>query len=735
MIESIRIQDEASYCSIPQDLKNLSHHNFIFGANGTGKTTISKIIADESIFPHCSVNWSGATKLETLVYNRDFVSKNFDPSSELKGIFTLGEEDKNALVKITTAKSELDALLVETKSLTKTLEGEDGSGGKKAELANLETDFEIKCWSLKQKHDNKLQGAFSGVRGKKSAFKEKLLAEANSNSAQLKPLLEIEQKAETVFGEAPTSVSSISEPFCDDLLTMESDPILSKKIIGKADVDIAAMIQKLGNSDWVKQGRRYYENNAKICPFCQQHTAGTLADSLSAYFDEAFENDTKAIEQLNTDYKTSSERLILGLQAILFEPSSYLDAEKFKLKKELLESKIRINLQRIDKKRKESSQTVNLESLSNVLAAVKGLITTANVAIKKHNTMVANLAQERRTLTAEVWRFLLDSEIKSELATYQKTKNGFSKAIYSLIAQIATKKELAKKKETETRELEKTTTSIQPTIDGINALLASFGFISFSLAKSERERFYKIVRPDGTDAKETLSEGEKNFITFLYFYHLLKGSEYESGMTNDRVVVLDDPVSSLDSDVLFIVSTLIKGLFEETRANVGHIKQIFILTHNVYFHKEVSFNSKRPNGGIMNEETFWTVRKSNNISVLESHTMNPIKTSYELLWMEVRDGGRSNLSIQNTLRRILENYFKILGNVNPDSLYIHFEGKEKLVCKSLFSWVNDGSHSALDDLYISVDGTAVDTYLEVFRKIFKKSGHSEHYKMMMDNNL
>lgn len=127
--------------------------------------------------------------------------------------------------------------------------------------------------------------------------------------------------------------------------------------------------------------------------------------------------------------------------------------------------------------------------------------------------------------------------------------------------------------------MEKQTTSIQPTIDGINTLLSSFGFKGFALAKAATGSSYKLIRSDGSDAKATLSEGEKTFVTFLYFYHLLKGSDSESGMTTDRIVVFDDPVSSLDSDILFIVSSLIKGLFDEARTGTGYIKQIFVLTH------------------------------------------------------------------------------------------------------------------------------------------------------------
>jgi wobble nucleotide-excising tRNase len=102
-----------------------------------------------------------------------------------------------------------------------------------------------------------------------------------------------------------------------------------------------------------------------------------------------------------------------------------------------------------------------------------------------------------------------------------------------------------------------------------------------------------------------------------------------------------------------------------------------------------------------------------------------------LLWAEVRKPEHANLAIQNTLRRILENYFKILGGINFDELCAMFEGREKIICKSLCSWVHDGSHYAHDDLYVSTDDTMVDSYLRVFRKIFNKSGHSAHYKMMM----
>src|SRR5690606_20028844 len=189
--------------------------------------------------------------------------------------------------------------------------------------------------------------------------------------------------------------------------------------------------------------------------------------------------------------------------------------------------------------------------------------------------------------------------------------------------QIKDKRAEKAQKQAEIRTLEKQTTSVQPTIDAINALLLSFGFQSFKLAPSQAGTSYKLIRRDGSDAKATLSEGEKTFLTFLYFYHLLKGSLSESGMTENRVVVFDDPVSSLDSEILFIVSSLIKGLFDEVRSGTGRIKQIFVMTHNVYFHKEITYNHKRYKNKKLEDETFWVVRKKDSHSRLEKHDTNP----------------------------------------------------------------------------------------------------------------
>lgn len=730
MIKSIRIQDVATFTSSPQEMDELSLINFIYGSNGTGKTAISRILDNESLYPRCNVQWKANTALDTLVYNTDFIESNFAQTDSLPGIFTLGEENIESKERIAEINGELEDLTNEIQSLSGNLRSDDGDSGKEVELETLEEDFKGIAWQQKRIHDSVFAAAFEGLRNSSDKFKRRVLQEDETNSASTVALSDLKSKAETIFGETLVSENQIPNVSLNQLTSIEAREILEKVVVGKSDVNLSQLIERLQNSDWVRQGTRYLESSEGVCPYCQQSLPQEFSKEIGDYFDEAFENDSNEIDSAYSDCQTESQRVVAAIDGVLEIETNFLDKAALLREKELLEKVIAINLARLDEKKKEKGRKIQLDKHENISEAVSKIIKEANNKIKEHNDLISNLANERRTLKAQIWRYILDEELKTDLANYKKKKEALNKAINGIGRKVQEKKSKRKELQKELRGLERETTSVKPTIDAINGLLEAFGFKNFSLAQAADNSNYKLVRPDGSNVVQSLSEGEKTFVTFLYFYHLLLGSNNSEGVKTNRVAVFDDPISSLDSEILFIVSSLIKKVFERCRDEEDGLKQVFVLTHNVYFFKEVSFNMKRGDAAL-NEETFWIVTKTKNVSKVVGHETNPIKTSYELLWSDVRNHNQSTFTIQNTLRRILENYFKILGGIDHDELCEKFEGNEKLICRGLFSWVNAGSHWANDDLYTTIGEEEVEKYLEVFKKIFEKSGHKAHYDMMM----
>lgn len=731
MIESIHLANVGAYDTTGTKLEGLKKLNFIFGSNGSGKTTISRIVEGTGTFLDCQITWAGVSPLETRVYNKDFVEKHFDAESSIKGIYTFGENVEVA-EKIKTLKGEADAIKAKLGNLRKILNGEDGTSGKKKAREDIAAQLIEDVWVAKKKFDD-LDTAFTGLNNNKRNFCERYLKEASSNGATVRDISELREDATTVFSGALSRATVLPNQDGSKITALESSAILKKRIIGKEDVDIAALIEKLGNSDWVQQGRKYFDQLEDQCPFCQQKTDAAFRQSLEAYFDESYVADLAAISKLLDDYSDAARDLLTAYSASDIVESPDLDRAAFEKDVAVLRLALDSNVDHVRAKRKEPSAPATLTDTAPLLSAVNAHIVAANKKVEANNDTIDNLAARKKELTSQVWKRLLE-DTKTIYDKFEADTGGLDKAITSLESQIETETKNFDAKQEEKEENERKITSIKPTIDAINKLLKSFGFTNFHLVESSGGGFYEVKRADGSDAKRTLSEGEKSFITFLYFYYLVGGSFSSSGGTNDKIVVFDDPVSSLDADILFIVCNLIKTIIAEMRTGTSPIKQVFVLTHNIYFHKEVTFDKKRSAATARSDETFWVVRKTSQRSELVPFVENPIKSSYELLWREVRQKPPSDTAIQNVMRRILEHYFKFYGGITPEDIIDKFGGKDKMICSTLLSWVNDGSHFATDDLYMACDPGQVDRYLNVFQRIFEDSDHGGHFRMMMGDD-
>lgn len=736
MIESITLSGIATYSPVtPETIQNLKAVNYFYGANGAGKTTISRLINNPALSTASKVSWARGNQVPAMVYNNDFIAANFTDSKQFKGVFTLGQAEQQQLDRLEELKKERDRHALLKTRAQETLNGQDGKSGKIAEKNALEAKLVARCWEQKQKHDDEFQGAFKGLRNNREAFKNRVLQESKGNTSQLVDIEDLRKRADVLYGEEPSPMNAVSNLDLSRLVELEKSPLLSKKVVGKEDVNVSAMIQHLGNSDWIRQGMKYLDHADGDCPFCQQKLPHEFEKSLEDYFDETFEADTKALSQFRDTYNSVADGLLAQAQTILATDCPHLDKDKLDLELQTLNAIILVNKQRIDRKVTSPSIDEALEGLAEIPTRVSELINSANLKVAEHNRLVSGFSVEQNKLTDAVWRYLLDIELKDTLADYTKDTARIDKAISGITASMDRATIDISTSDAEIAKIETSLTSVRPTVIAINKILKDFGFRSFSLDPACADNSYRLIRSDGTDAKATLSEGEKTFVTFLYFYHLLRGSVTASGINTDRIVVIDDPVSSLDSDVLFIVSSLIKKLFHEVRQKGSNLKQVFVLTHNVHFHKEITFNPQRVGDTSIKDETFWVVRKPDHFSKIEGFESNPIKTSYQLLWAELTKKPLPALTIQNTMRRILENYFKILGNIDTHVIIEKFEGQEKVQCQSLISWVNDGSHYSPDDLYVAISDSMAQSYMKIFFKVFKAMEHMPHYKMMMGRDF
>jgi len=408
-----------------------------------------------------------------------------------------------------------------------------------------------------------------------------------------------------------------------------------------------------------------------------------------------------------------------------------LDLELFDAKKTSLIQLFSHNKEIIENKLKEPSRSLTLQSSKELIAWFNDTILRVNQKINSHNAIVNDFTKEKHQLIKDVWSYII-AEKKDLIDPFVRTKTGCERGILNMEQELNSLRKQYSVLDNEIKEGNKNITSVQASVDEINRSLSAYGFTTFSIVPMEGEHYYQIKRENGEIANSTLSEGEITFITFLYFMQLVKGGNTPETTNSDRIIVIDDPISSLDSTILFVVSSLIKEEIKKIKKGETNVLQLILLTHNVYFHKEVSFIDSRTMP--KNDTCFWILRKNNNKSIIQCYEKeNPIQGSYELLWNELRNKDKiSIITLQNTMRRVYETYFKVLGKYDDDDILQKFPSlQEKEICRSLLCWVNDGSHCVPDDYSVIPDQEQAERYLKVFKQVFEVTGHVQHYNMMM----
>lgn len=544
--------------------------------------------------------------------------------------------------------------------------------------------------------------------------------------------------------------------------------LIEKKIISSSDTPFANFIKAMNNTAWVKQGMAHYHSvsNGK-CPFCQQQLPSNFEDDIKACFDEQFEKETQAITNLQAEYKDSANTLFVPISKM--PESNIPDAEIaiYKDKLSALKGVIASNLELIAKKQQDYSIAYELEATKPLLDELVDMIEKFNQSIDEHNAIVSTKPAKQQECKKQVWE-LISYMLKDEIKAYKTSLDTITKELGQIDSQLQTNTSVIKNIGSQISILLKNTVNTRDTVESINQLLKDSGFQGFYLReKASTANVYEVIRNDGSIASN-LSEGEKNFIAFLYFYHQIKGSDTPDEKNTDKIVIIDDPVSSMDSSTLFIVSALIREMICVCENNVHptdaylkdrYIKQLFILTHNTYFHQEITYDRVKDYQFV----NFYLISKNDNKSSIrlcekqnpeipsEMMNYNPVQNSYAALWEEYRILD-APIPLMNVIRRILEYYFLQLCGYDGTTLrdVILKQNKEKFICtdengnndysayqlaSAMLSYIQTKSSFGITDGINYVDDCVdVSQTKETFKKIFTLMNQSQHYEMMMNKS-
>ncbi|GAA8934530.1 hypothetical protein SLK237_13360 [Helicobacter pylori] len=146
-ISQIVLKNVATFDENGASFENLNSINFIYGANGSGKTTTSSFLKNlaenriEDKFANSKIEWhrSISESLKIEVYNKQFKEEQFR-SSQVKGIFTLSKKTNENLENIESKKELIN------KEKEKKIKNEESLQKLKQERKEKEKDFTNSCW-------------------------------------------------------------------------------------------------------------------------------------------------------------------------------------------------------------------------------------------------------------------------------------------------------------------------------------------------------------------------------------------------------------------------------------------------------------------------------------------------------------------------------------------------------------------------------------------------------------
>lgn len=605
MISSIdKLENMGIYDNIPpKRCQNFQRYNLIYGWNGSGKSTLSRLFAflggqkipDEKEKIKATITCNNIQYIEKnfpikgeniIVFNEDFINDNINWNGTIKSILLLDErniketEKYNALKDFLYGKDETKGQLELLQNDKENLEKAD------AELQKVLTNIGkvVKNnYNILETSDTyylnydkrKVLALINDIDNPLSECDIMNKEELDNAIKQAKPIkkAKIEYKAEKILA---NRIGKLIET---------TEEIVSRKVASKILTELRDN-QRL--SDWVNEGLNLHkESPDHKCAFCGNVIDDDRIEELEAHFSDA-------LSRLNADievYINNWELLKLKEREEYMDTSLYYDElvndiennnKNYALYIKPYNNLIQNCIDTLNKKKNMPFDIIPFDNVSKGVDEccnrINGVLDVYNDTISKHNEKTDTFEETTRAIKKKIERHYVQEQIKG--VGYKTKVNEYNKKKEKLNSEIASVRE----KENEFLRLEGILSNETLGAEEFNEKLEKFlGYDEIKLKFDSNEKGYKIYRNQKQEASN-LSEGEKTAIAFIYFITKIK----ESGRKiEDCIIVIDDPISSFDSNKLFSSYAYMKSECENA-------KQLFVLTHNYnYFSLVLGWFNKR----------------------------------------------------------------------------------------------------------------------------------------------
>lgn len=659
--------------------------NLVYGWNYSGKTTLSKLFQvlefkdKNRCFSGAEIEITvndGTTKIynqDTLntfpfsvkVFNSEYIKRIFtwdEPKSGFSPIsFYLGDtagDLKDKIKRLETINERL-SLLRENKykPIIEIFESYNKTNGHFSRKAKDVRDnyllglfdpttfdkghFKIIVDEVKDNLDGFILNATERDTTKKEALAENKFDSQNENLKIKESLEKLSLKVKSILEDsAPKAISFPS---------LEKDPVLF---------------------DWVQKGIPLHKDS-KECKFCTNQLPANRIDDLNSFYSKKLKEIQDAIEEVSKEI--DAERKIIEIKfqikkdiAEPFQSEYELALNAYETQKSIYNEKL--SILKTDLKSKGSSIFTSIQSTEIELISLQGQLESIEAVIKKHNKWLGEFGERKSAAIKKILKHYVAEYLKAE--DYNKKESNKDCAIQT-IEKIEAKINVSIPLIKSFNEQLSSTAKGQGELNDILEILLHRDDIKIEI-RDEKFRLERSGHP-----ADHLSEGEKSAIAFAYFLTELKALRKDDPPKLPKTIIfIDDPISSLDSNHIFQVRSLLKDFFR-----IDDFAQLFISTHNFEFFSVLYdsgiFGGIKSNTNENKRPLYFIKRDKSGVSTIEKmpKTFSNYKSEYVGLFHilnEFNDSADKEnfaylLLLPNALRRFVELYTLSKYPANNDS--------------------------------------------------------------------